>query len=268
MIHVAVLPDLVDTVGGPNRTWGIESCRVIVVDTLRASTTIITALENGARAVVPVSSIPEAFTEAGRRGAGQVLLAGERGGVRIDRFDLGNSPSEFSPRHVHGKTVIMATSNGTGAIRHCADARSVAIGSLLNARSVAENHVTSVGAEPSQGQDRAIIVCAGTEGEVSQDDLIGAGSIVDQMLALNAELDLDDAGLSALDLYLAHRKDVEGALARTAHGRRLLSLGFREDVTRAAQLHSSTIVPMLRDGEIRIDSNSPGPGQAPADTGT
>lgn len=162
----------------------------------------------------------------------------------------------------------MATSNGTRAIQHCADARSVAIGSLVNARSVAAHHLGTEGTSPSGAQDRAIIVCAGTEGEVSQDDLIGAGSIVEQMLALNADLDLDDAGLSALDLYLAHQKNVEGALARTAHGRRLLSLGFAEDITRAAELHSSTIVPILRNGEIRIDRNSPGPRQAPADTGT
>ena len=118
------------------------------------------------------------------------------------------------------------------------------------------------------GTERLIIVCAGSEGEVSRDDLMGAGSIVDQMLALNDGLDVDDAGLTALDLFLMHREKLGDSLARTSHGRRLLSLGFGHDIDRAAELNSSGIVPVLRNGEIGIDRNGSAHGHAPADTGT
>lgn len=266
MIHVALLPELM-----PGRDRSAEQHRsgrerVIIVDTLRASTTMITALENGAAGIVPVGTIDQAHVAANRFSSEEIVLAGERGGLRIDQFDLGNSPGEFSPRHIEGKTIIMATTNGTRAIQHCSDARSLTIGSILNAGSVAR-HALGLPPEVSEtDQQRLIIVCAGTDGDVSQDDILGAGAIIDQMLQIEPSMEMDDAGLTAHDLYLAHQSNLEQALSRTAHGRRLLRLGFEDDVARAADLNGSRVVP-VRDatGVLRVFHDERRP---PADTGT
>ncbi len=227
----------------------LKQSDVVVVDVLRASTSMIVALESGAESILPCRGVDQAL-DLWREGDRQTtVLAGEREAQKIDRFHLGNSPFEFSPRNVHGKTVIMTTRNGTRALHHCVDAHSVTIGALRNAHILAGFHARKVESEGEESRP-VVIVCAGTDGRLSQDDLLGAGAILNAMTALNGELEIDDAGLTALDLYRHHADDLAAALARTNHGKRLINLGREEDVRFSAQEGESDVIPILKDGAL------------------
>lgn len=240
----------------------------IVVDVLRATTSMIVALDHGAREIIPAGSIEEARLLY-RRCRGNALIAGERQGEKINGFDLGNSPKEFSPLNVHGKTIVMATTNGTRALHHCADAYSVTIGALRNAQALAGYQLKKVSKEESP-PDPMVIVCAGTDERYSQDDMIGAGSILDAMIALNGSIEVDDAGLTAIDLYRHHASDLEAALARTSHGKKLEKIGFGDDLRLAAELSISQTVPIMKNGRIvPMHRDSGGPrGRNERPTGT
>ncbi len=227
----------------------------IVVDVLRATTSMIVALDHGAREIIPAGSIEEAIRFRSESDS-CTLLAGERQGMKIEGFDLGNSPGEFSPLHVHGKTIVMATTNGTRALQHCADAYSVTIGALRNAQALAGYQLKRI-SKDGPPPDPVVIVCAGTDERYSQDDLIAAGSILDAMITLNGSIDVDDAGLTAIDLYRHHASDLEAALARTTHGKKLTALGFGDDIRVAAENSVSNALPVMKNGKIVALRNQP-----------
>jgi len=202
----------------------------IVIDVLRATSVITTALSNGAERVIPVASVEEAFALA--KGLnGRVLLGGERGAVKISGFDLGNSPLEYKREQVMGKTVILTTSNGTKAIKASEDAHLVLIGCFLNAGAVAEKALEFACSGETAG---VAVVCAGTLGQFSLDDAACAGLIVD-CLVRNIErqkkiLELSDLAFVCRDLYLHHQRDLRALISNAAHYRRLISLGFERDI--------------------------------------
>ena len=147
----------------------------VVFDIFRATSTIVTALANGAAAIIPVAEIPEAVIL--RKERPEVLLAGERDGLRIRAeltggidFDLGNSPREFTPERISGKTIVLSTTNGSRALRACALAKSVIIGSFLNLRATAEYL-------QQQAPTRLMLVCSGTGDQTSYEDVLGAGAM-------------------------------------------------------------------------------------------
>ena len=133
----------------------LDSAVAVVIDVLRASTTVVHALASGAQAVIPCETIDEAREQSTRRSSGTVLLGGERGGERIDGFDLGNSPLEFTPEAVAGKTIVFTTTNGTKALKQCASADRVLIGTFVNRAALLR---------VLQADGRPIhLVCAGTD---------------------------------------------------------------------------------------------------------
>ncbi len=147
----------------------------VVFDVLRATSSMVTALANGAEAIIPVEEIPEAL--AIRQQQPSVLLAGERDGVRIlanltgsIAFDLGNSPREFTAEKVRGKTIAMSTTNGTRALRACAGAQAVLIGSFLNLRATAEFL-------ERERPANLLLVCSGTHDQAAYEDVLGAGAL-------------------------------------------------------------------------------------------
>ena len=142
---------------------------VIVLDILRATSTMITALNNGAQEIIPVREISEAIKL--KQEQPEAILSGERNGIIIDGFQLGNSPVEFSTKIVGGKTIIACTTNGTSAVTAAKVARAVWIGALINCGAVALKAVAEV-------EKDLVILCSGTGGEPSLDDLLGAGAII------------------------------------------------------------------------------------------
>jgi 2-phosphosulfolactate phosphatase len=161
-IHVYYLPKEVDE-------RKLKGSAVAVIDVLRATSTICQALASGAREVVPFVEIDEALTAAKKAGRERVVLGGERKGVRIDGFDLGNSPAEYTTEVIQGRPVYITTTNGTRALQHARLAKSVVAASFLNLSAVVE----SLRDEPQVN-----VLCAGTDGSETSEDILLAGAIV------------------------------------------------------------------------------------------
>lgn len=214
---------------------------VIVVDVLRATSSIIWACRNGANRVIPVSDAGEGAAIAAR--LGDCIMAGERGGVKLPGFDLGNSPLEFDHRIVKDRNVIINTTNGTGAIKAAEGAAHVLIGAMIN-------H-TAVARMAAQLDRDVIILCAGTEGEFSADDICAAGAIATSLCKLGQVSAQCDLTLVAKSLYSDWR-EARADLSKTYHYARLVDLGFEEDVQFCFQEDITDVVPVYRDGFIHI----------------
>ena len=221
---------------------------VIVIDLLRASTTICQALAAGARDVVPFRDVEETLTAANRVGRTNVVLGGERGGRRIDGFDLGNSPAEYTPEAVGGRTVFITTTNGTQALYHARFARRVVVGALVNRSAV----VASV-----KHERRIDMLCAGTNGRGTKEDRLAAGAMIGDLCAEpGADWYLNDAACSARDSWAvqigkAHttshslRDRLAIDLRNTPGGRNLIGIGLDQDLVDCAEIDRLNIVPEL-----------------------
>ncbi len=228
--------------------WPAKVC--IVVDELRASSTLTTLLDIGAPEVLLTRGLAEARRLARERGS---LLAGERHGLPPAGFDFDNSPSQLARAGLGGRSVILSTSNGTAMLSRLQAMPAVLVGCLLNAGACA---AAALELASSLGVDVGI-VCAGRLRRFTIDDAVAAGELVDRLVAgLEARgepVDLTDAALAARRLRSAY-PDVELALAESASGRLITSLGAGEDVAFCAQIDATTTVPFLRAGSpLRVE---------------
>jgi len=238
----------------------------VVIDVLRASTTIITALAHGAAGVRPVLTVEVARALAASFGSGSdsgVLLGGERGGLRIDGFDLGNSPLEYSRARVAGRQIVITTTNGTAALDACTAASEVLIGAIVNRAAVAARARELAVA---QGTSTIHLVCAGTDGEVTEEDLLTAGAILDAAGRLPGGSDdaLDASATAALEIFRGvlsapsaagsvearaiAAAAITAAFATSRGGRNLIELGMQADLPAAAAIDSLRVVPRLDRG--------------------
>ena len=230
------------------RTWTDRVC--IVIDELRASSTITTLLDLGASEVLLTQSLPEARRLAGEYGS---LLAGERGGVTPRGFDYNNSPAELAGSDLHGRSVVLSTSNGTAVLAELQAAPVVLVGCLLNARACAETAVAAA----SELRTGVGIVCAGTLGRFALDDAVAAGLLVgrlmDALAARGNGWSLSDAAIAAVRLRSAF-PEIEEALAQSVAGRLVTRLGAGDDVPFCARVDASATVAVLRAGHpLRVE---------------
>lgn len=216
---------------------------IVVIDLLRATSTICQALAAGATEVVPFLEIDEALTAAAADRA-NVVLGGERHGKRIAGFDLGNSPSEYTPAAVGGKRVFITTTNGTRALHHAHQASRVLAGSFLNLSAL----VASL-----QDAPRVDILCAGTDGEESREDILAAGAIVEKLHASGgADWKLDAGAKAALVEWQSRGDNVADELQSTPGGRNLLDIGHDHDLVDCTRIDALTVVPELDVAAWRI----------------
>src|SRR5882724_2155588 len=223
----------------------------VVFDVLRMTSTIVTALENGAEAILPVGDIPEAV--AVKKEKPEVLLAGERGGQRIVGnlaggvdFDLGNSPREFTRKKVAGKTIVITTTNGTRALLACAKAKKVLLASFLNLRATAE----FIAKEPPAF---LLLVCSGTLDQAAYEDVLGAGALCDLIWPKYARGDVADSATIACQLFRREQANLPAAIEQSRNGQRLLTQPkLRADVAFCSQRDTAKLVAKLfKDGFIR-----------------
>lgn len=264
----------------------LADATVVVIDVLRATTTITYALAAGAAQVIPCLEIEDARRAATKFPRGDALLGGERGGVKIEGFDLGNSPDEYTPEVVKGRSVVFTTTNGTRAMMRCRQAKRVLIGSFVNLTAVSES---------IHGEENVHLVCAGTEGHVSFEDSFLAGWIVScrnsqGILTGFAELANDSAlivpslisGRAAYRWYVAlaaprrenyqkqmqtirkkgQEKDwletrIAAALESGLGGRNVAALQGQADLLAAAQIDKFDFVPELDLADWSIRRPSP-----------
>lgn len=210
---------------------------VVVIDVLRATSTIITALANGCRGLVPVGSPAAARREAARLAGERPLLGGERNGLKIKGFDLGNSPLEYRPEVVRGRTIVFCTTNGTRALLRARKAGRVVLAAFLNAASVARWL-------KAEGRNW-LFFCAGSKGYFSWEDFMCAGLVLTTLKALEPGLKLGDGARAALELATSSR-ELFGI-----HAEYLRQLGLAADVDFCRQLNVFDLVPFYADGWLR-----------------
>ncbi|MBA7499010.1 putative 2-phosphosulfolactate phosphatase [subsurface metagenome] len=218
----------------------------VIIDVLRASSTIITALANGCRGFIPILSPNQAKKKAQQFEKERVLLGGEREGTKIKGFDLGNSPREYKREVVKDKTIIFSTTNGVKTLEMVKSAYEIIIGSFLNLQAVCD-YCTNYQGDIS-------IICAGKEGKFSLEDVACAGMIINSLkdvfpVACQQEA---DANLTARLLYEKFDNNILEILRKSQHGRYLESIGLGEDLKFCSQLDFFHIVPIFRDGIISI----------------
>jgi 2-phosphosulfolactate phosphatase len=237
----------------PGQRFDPERSVYVVVDVLRASSSIVTLLERGASEVVAAADIAEARQLHEKLPAH--LLCGEEHGLPPAGFDYGNSPSEFSRLDLAGKPVILATSNGTRILAALAEAPALLVGCLLNRTAVAG---AAVRIARERGLDVTVVCSAAYGGSTFVlEDALGAGAIVDAALRLSDPPEAHDAARFARDAFEAAARDLPTAVASAYHAQELVEAGLEEDVAYCARLGVSDVAPVVErgeDGVLRISA--------------
>lgn len=233
-IEVCLTPALIDL-------YDIEQSIVVVIDILRATSSITYGIENGAEAIIPVANVEDSLNYSDKG----YLLAAERNGEVVVGYDFGNSPFSYTKEKVAGKTIVLTTTNGTKAL-HLANKRAyqVVIGSFLNLDSLC-NYLAS--------QDKnVLLLCAGWKDQFNLEDTLFAGAVVNQ-LRKNFQ-HFDDSSVAAEDLYLLAKDDLRKYLHKSSHSHRLAQLNIEDDVVFCLQLNVCKAIPVL-DGERLVSLN-------------
>ena len=218
---------------------------VVVMDVLRATSVMVQALSSGVKEIIPVTTVEEAFQLAKSFPLETRLLGGERGSRRIDGFDLGNSPREYITAKVKGKTLILTTTNGTRAFHAVSSGKTILVGSYLNVSAVAQRCL-------HQEAD-VLLYGSGDEGRLSLEDTVCGGMIIDRLIHLGKPpIELTDASQMALIAYQRFQRDLMEALRLSNHGRTLIDLGLGEDLPFCAQTDTTVLVPIFKNGVVRI----------------
>lgn len=242
-VFVSLLPSLVDAARLPESS-------AVVIDVLRASTSICAAFAGGATRVVPFGTIDDARRMATMLAdSDKPLLGGERGGVKIDGFDLGNSPLEYAAETVGGRSILFTTTNGTQALIAVAAAERVYIGAFSNLTAVVDRLVDEDG--------DVNLICAGTDGQVTLEDVIAAGAIAAAALERIPDLAIgNDEATIALGLHLSYGSDANrlDALRSGLGGSNLIDLGYDADIEFAARTDAAPVLPVYRDGSLVVDA--------------
>jgi len=217
----------------------LSGSTVVVIDVLRATTTIAHALAAGAERVIPCREVVDARAEAAELGSAS-LLGGERRGLPIDGFHLSNSPADYTPERVAGNTIVFTTTNGTRAMEAARGAENVLLASFCNLSAVCHILETS---------DQTHLLCAGTGGEVTREDTLLAGAVVERLCGRLAPR-LNDQALLAGDAWRAITTEfpdpaLADVLRHTRGGRNLAAIGLEQDIDAAALVDSLDLVPRL-----------------------
>ena len=224
-------------------TLDVADHAVVVIDVLRATSSIVEALVNGAEGIYPASSTEEAIKLASSLGREDTVLCGESKGLMIEGFDLGNSPREFTVEQVAGKRLVMTTTNGTRTFLMTGDATRVMACCFMNLGAVAQE-VSEV--------EYLVVVCSGRAGLFSLEDAVCAGALLLRVREKqDEEIEFNDAAMAAMELANAFQVNSD-FLASTAAGQRLVEIGFREDLDLCAQIDQHTVVPEMDNRVIRV----------------
>ena len=218
---------------------------VVVIDVLRATSTMIVALENGCSGFIPVSTVEEAMQLAALKKDPDLLLGGERTAMPLEGFHLGNSPRDYRPEKVRGKVVVLTTTNGTQALLAARKAAEVFIGAFLNISALSRRLEET-------GRD-VIIACSGEKSLFCLEDTVCGGAIIDRLEQEGVSLLKNDAAMAAKVLYEYYEGDIHGMLAGCDWGQYLESVGLGKDLRICAQTDSSQLVPVYREGKIFLD---------------
>ncbi|TYP93812.1 2-phosphosulfolactate phosphatase [Fodinibius salinus] len=215
---------------------------VVMIDVLRASSTMVTALHHGAKGVIPVGNMDEAGKISRNLDSESFLMSGEKNGVKIDGYDLTNSPLEHAADVVTGKTVILNTTNGTKAIDRADHADKILVGSFLNLDAVVK-HL-------QDEKNEIVLVCAGWRGRLSFEDLLCAGNIIYELCSGNLSNTAADGAKVAFGLYEKFADDIENSIMSSNYAERLEGIVSKDDISYCCQRNELQNLPALNKGII------------------
>ena len=218
---------------------------VVIVDVLRASTTVATALGNGAKTVMPLEGADEVISRSKEFHRSAVILAGEQKMLPITGFDLGNSPQDFTKKAVEGKTILITTTNGTRALLGVQGARDIVIASYVNFTAV----LALMKVAASSNTDIAII-CAGEEGGFTLEDAACAGRYVRALPKRADGMQLNDAASASVLIEKKYGENIAKLFKDSTHGQALQEAGFGDDLTAAAKVDAYPVVPIYQERQI------------------
>lgn len=216
----------------------------VVIDVLRASSTIITALSNGAKEVVPVGTVEFAVKVSGGIFGGQTLLGGERNTKKIEGFALGNSPSEYTKEIVEGKIIVFYSTNGSQAIVKAKYSGNLFICSFNNMNAIS-NHLKKM-------NNDVLIICAGNNHFLSLEDSVCAGMLVNELHSEKNKTVLTDSSKTAMTLFKSFGKNIDKLLPETDHGQLLKVNGFESDLKACAKLDSTKVIPYYSGNTLKV----------------
>lgn len=216
----------------------------VVIDVLRATPVILTALDAGAKEVIPVGSIDFAMKISVNSHGGQTLLCGERNTKMIEGFDLGNSPTEYTEEKVSEKSIILFTTNGSRAIVKAKYSKRVYIASFNNLSKLAE-HLVSLDSDVE-------IIASGSNGVFCLEDTICAGALVKKMRGINSKLELNDVTNASLILNEKYGSDIREMMQNCEHGLLLKSNGLGSDIEFCARVDNIPLIPYFTGSEIKL----------------
>ncbi len=244
-INAHFLPELVDE-------GQLNDQIVVVIDVLRATTTIAHALAAGAEQIVPCLEIDEARKVQNQLGD-EAMLGGERDGKKIEGFDFGNSPSEYTPATIAGKTLIFTTTNGTRAMKTAVTARRILLAGFVNLSAVCDR---------LSNEQQVEIVCAGTNRQITREDVLLAGAITHQLTRDAMPAKLNDQATIAVESWnrfthelAEHKVPLHETLRNSFGARNLIEIGLERDIEIAAQLDNLEVVPQLDIARWHITSS-------------
>jgi 2-phosphosulfolactate phosphatase len=241
-VQVHLLPQLVPA-------GALGGATAVAIDVLRATTTMIAALSAGCTDIRPCATVDEARKLAAELDAGRVLKGGEQHNLKIEGFDLGNSPLEYTPTVCRGKTLVMTTTNGTRAVLRAAEADRAILAGFVNFSAVCDQ---------LRNDPRPIhIVCSGTDGTITLEDALLAGAIVDD-LSTQFDVRLNDSARLAWDAFNQQGSCPLTALQTSNGARGLIPLGHGPDIEFAAGVDRFDLVPELRRQPLRVEVGASG----------
>ena len=215
----------------------------VAIDTFRATSTIITALNHNIKAIYPVAKLNKAQQLKQNK---SYLLAGERNGEKISGFDFGNSPLSYNKNNFANKNLILTTTNGTKLFSNLKKADKVYISSLLNQKSIAE--------VLNQQKKDIIFCCAGNNGELALEDFLTAGAIIDKLKFKAGDV-LSDKAIAAREIYLAQQDNLSDFLKKTTSAKKLIALGKEKDID-FILANNFKLIPLYKQRANRIEEFS------------
>ncbi len=235
-IHVLLSPLNVDELYFAKKT-------TVVIDVLRASSTIVTALENGAREIVPVGTIEFAMKVSGNAFGGQTILGGERNTKKIEGFTLGNSPLEYTSDAIQGKSIILYTTNGSKAIVKAKFSENLFIATFNNINTITK-HLIKLNLDIQ-------ILCAGASGMFCIEDTVCAGKLIEEIKKEKENIELSDAAKASLSLANSFGENINKMLHECEHGKLLIENGFENDINSISKVGIFNVIPYYNSGVIK-----------------
>ena len=224
----------------------LKNRMVVIIDVLRASTTICEALMHGAKEIIPVLNVADAMSLAGNLSRDNLLLCGEREGNVIEGFNLGNSPLEYTADVVAGKSLIFTSTNGSVALVKASSAKSAIITGFINISASVDKLMES--------GENVLIICSGNNQQFAMEDTVCGGMLVHLLKQeCKDEVILNDGAEAAEILFEKSRNKYYEMLKNCKHGKYLISLNYGEDLAVCASVDSVSVIPVLKQGKVTLE---------------